>query len=126
MPSIVKKLDIRQGDRIIIINAPPPLLHEMHKVEGLEWKEDGEADYIHIFVTEQSTLQEMIPMYLNCLAEKGKFWVSWPKLSARIPGDLNREIVREIMLQTGLVDTKVCAVDETWSALKFMHRRVKK
>ena len=56
------------------------------------------------------------------LKQNGILWVSWPKGSSKIETDINREIVRSIVLKSGLVDIKVCAVDEDWSGLKFMYR----
>ena len=58
----------------------------------------------------------------EALSQSGMLWVSWPKGSSRVPTDLTENVVREIGLRNGLVDVKVCAVDETWSGLKFVFR----
>jgi hypothetical protein len=59
----------------------------------------------------------------QALATNGMLWVSWPKGSSGVETDLNENVVREVGLKNGLVDLKVCAVDETWSGLKFVYRR---
>jgi hypothetical protein len=62
------------------------------------------------------------PALKNYLKENGVFWVSWQKRNSNHISDLNNNVVREIGLMNGLVDTKVCSIDENWSALKFVHR----
>jgi hypothetical protein len=57
------------------------------------------------------------------IADNGTIWVSWPKKTARVPTDVTEDVIRSIALPLGLVDVKVCAIDETWSALKLMVRR---
>jgi hypothetical protein len=63
-----------------------------------------------------------VPALRSCLAQSGMLWISWPKGSSGVATDLNENVVREIGLGNGLVDVKVCAVDETWSGLKFVYR----
>ncbi|MCA6073907.1 DUF3052 domain-containing protein [Fulvivirga sedimenti] len=125
MPTLLEKLGVKPGSVTWIINAPPVLTDALHQLDDIRWS-DGhdDADYIHLFVTQSDTLYEMLPACMEVLPDSGMLWVSWPKKSARVPGDLNRELVREILLTTDLVDVKVCSVDEVWSALKFV-RRVK-
>jgi len=126
MPTLIQKLDVQPGMRVWVINAPPVVTDAIHELDDIQWTDGHEqADYIHLFVTHSDTLFELLPACLSALAEKGMMWVSWPKKSARVPGDLDRETVREILLQTELVDVKVCAIDEVWSALKFLRRRKK-
>jgi Protein of unknown function (DUF3052) len=64
-----------------------------------------------------------LPILREKISDNGPIWVSWPKKSANIPTDITEDVVREVALPLGLVDTKVCAVDETWSGLKLMIRR---
>ena len=123
MPSLTNKLGVMPGMKVWIINAPPLLTDILHEIDHLEWTDGNDkADYIHLFATHSDTLFEILPACLNVLAVNGMLWVSWPKKSAKVPGDLDRETVREIVLHTGLVDVKVCAVDDVWSALKFVRR----
>jgi hypothetical protein len=126
MPSLLEKLGVHDGFRVWVINAPPVVTDALHTLDEIEWQDGhAEADYIHLFATHAETLYEFLPACTGVLAHKGMLWVSWPKKSARVPGDLDRETVREIVLQTGLVDIKVCSVDDIWSALKFVRRSKK-
>lgn len=79
---------------------------------------------IHYFATQRTVLAPRFPALVRSLAPAGALWISWPKGGSKVATDLNENVVREIGLAAGLVDVKVCAVDETWSALKFV-RRVK-
>lgn len=82
-----------------------------------------EAAFIHYFATREADLDADIPVLKDHLAKTGALWVSWPKKTSGVSTDLDGNRVRAIGLATGLVDTKVAAVDETWSGLKFMWRR---
>jgi hypothetical protein len=84
----------------------------------------GTRDFIHCFVTARRTLATRFPGLAQALTPAGMIWVSWPKGTSGVTTDLTENVVREIGLATGLVDVKVCAVDATWSGLKFV-RRVK-
>ncbi|MBX4908737.1 MULTISPECIES: DUF3052 domain-containing protein [Rhizobium] len=80
-------------------------------------------DYVHLFVTERMVLEAAAPTLLRVLKPDGMIWISWPKKSSRVPTDITEDVLREILLPTGLVDIKVCAVDGTWSGLKFVIRK---
>jgi len=84
----------------------------------------GTRDFIHYFATARRTLAARFTALERALAPAGALWVSWPKGSSAVTTDLTENVVREIGLAHRLVDVKVCAVDATWSALKFV-RRVK-
>jgi hypothetical protein len=84
----------------------------------------GTRDFIHCFVTARRELATRFPGLARALAPAGMLWVSWPKGTSGVTTDLTENVVREIGLANGLVDVKVCAVDATWSGLKFV-RRVK-
>jgi hypothetical protein len=88
----------------------------------LLWPEPP-IDAAHIFVTERADMEADIKRVLPHLAPNGFLWVSWPKKAARVPTDITEDVIREVALPTGLVDVKVCAVDETWSGLKLMIRK---
>ncbi len=119
----MEKLGVKPGFTAWVINAPPVLTDALHQVEDIHWSDGHEmADYIHLFVTQADTLYELLPSCMEALPDNGMLWVSWPKKAARIPGDLDRELVREILLTTDLVDVKVCSVDDIWSGLKFVRR----
>lgn len=121
MPTLIEKLGVKPGSRVWVLNAPPILTDELHQLERIEWTDGhGTADYIHYFATHADGLYGMLPEFLQALSKDGSMWISWPKKAARVPSDLDRETVREILLSAGLVDVKVCAVDDVWSALKFV------
>ena len=80
-------------------------------------------DYIHLFTKSRVELTREFPSLKNHLDADGMLWISWPKKASKIETDLDENIVREIGLKAGLVDVKVCAVDEIWSGLKLTPRK---
>ena len=79
-----------------------------------------DCDYIHIFLKEKAALQTAVPLLKKCLKPAGMIWVSWPKQASNVAAEIGGADVRACGLAAGLVDVKVCAVDETWSGLKFV------
>ena len=82
----------------------------------------GEFDFIHVFVKERSIFEKEFVRSKKHLKKDGMLWVSWPKKSSGIQTDLDENIIRGVGLEAGLVDVKVCAVDDVWSGLKFVFR----
>ena len=121
---LIKKLGIKPGFRLLLKYAPGPYLEWLGPLpEGVALVgEDGEADFIHLFVKEKALLEAELSLLKQHLTKPGAFWVSWPKKSSKIPTELDGNLVRETGLRAGLVDVKVCAVSETWSGLKFVYR----
>jgi trehalose-6-phosphate synthase len=78
------------------------------------------SDMIHYFETNLTALKSVLPALKNQITRSGSIWVSWPKKSSKIETDVSENLIREIGLACGLVDIKVCAVDEVWSGLKFV------
>ncbi len=121
--SLVRKLGIRNGSRITIIDAPQNywamLGEELDNVTLCRLKECP-VDFMHIFIKEKAVLQGMIMSLKDLISSDGMIWVSWPKKSSKIKTDVDENIIRELALQAGLVDIKVCAIDETWSGLKLV------
>jgi hypothetical protein len=122
---LVKKLGIKPGLRIALLSGPPgyrktlgPLPERVNCTEQLGEK----LDFIQLFVTSQTELKRRFKEAKRCLAADGSLWISWPKKASGMASDLNEDAVRKIGLELGLVDVKVCAVDETWSGLKFVYR----
>jgi hypothetical protein len=81
-----------------------------------------EMDLLLYFADSRKDLETLFPKLAKTLVSNGMLWISWPKKASKIQTDLNENIVREIGLQAGLVDVKVCAVTEKWSGLKFVIR----
>lgn len=84
----------------------------------------GTFDFIQLFARNMSELTQHFSQLKSALKQNGMLWVSWPKKSSRVETDLTGDVVREFGLQQGLVDVKICAVDETWSGLKFVYRLI--
>ncbi|MCH7681353.1 DUF3052 domain-containing protein [candidate division KSB1 bacterium] len=122
---LVKKLGIKPGFKVFFANPPDnlqTLLGELPKNLTLLNKPMNPVDYIHLFTKNREELQTQLPILKEALAINGLFWISWPKKAAKVATDLDGNVVRDIGLQNGLVDVKVCAVDEIWSGLKFVYR----
>ena len=128
MPTpLVQKLGLKAGFRIKVWGAPPhygqlldPLPADIEIGEGL----GPPVDAWHLFTHSRSELEHLLPLALQEIRQDGMIWISWPKKASGIESEVNGNVIREIALPTGLVDVKVCAVDETWSGLKLMIRRV--
>jgi hypothetical protein len=122
---LVKKLGIKPGQRIALLSGPPgyrktlgPLPDQVNCAQQLGAK----LDFIQLFATTQADLKRRFKEAKGCLAMNGSLWISWPKKASGMATDLNENLIRELGLGLGLVDVKVCAVDETWSGLKFVYR----
>ena len=123
--SLVDKLGIKAGHRVAILGAPPDYATTLGELppqvkSGKDLR--GEKDFLHLFTKSWQELEQKFPALKSSLAKSGMLWISWPKGSSGVATDVNETVVREIGLRNGLVDIKVCAVDETWSGLKFVYR----
>jgi hypothetical protein len=127
---LAAKLGVKPGMTITVIDAPldyRPLLEPLPsgvRIATRLTRARTALDFIHCFAARRSVLARRFPSLERALAPAGMLWVSWPKAASQVPTDLTETVVREIGLAQGLVDVKVCAVDATWSGLKFV-RRVK-
>jgi hypothetical protein len=122
---LVKKLGIKPGQRIALLSGPAQyrqMLGSLPDQVSCAQELSGKLDFIQLFVTSRAELKSRFGSARRCLALDGSLWISWPKKASRTATDLNENVVREIGLSQGLVDVKVCAVDETWSGLKFVFR----
>ena len=123
---LVKKLGIKEGYKLLIYNQPEHYFMLFADLpEGLELLEEPgntEVDFIHLFCTELSELKGIFKSYKKVLKKNGSLWISWPKGKSSIPTDLKRDPIRNYVLEQGLVDCKVAAVDDDWTGLKFMYR----
>jgi hypothetical protein len=84
------------------------------------------ADVVHGFFTEAKALGKALPVFMKAIAPDGMIWVSWPKKASKRPTDITEDVIRSLALPLGLVDVKVCAVDDTWSGLKLVIRKDKR
>jgi hypothetical protein len=120
---LLRKLGIKSGFRMAAVSAPAGYLKLLgplpEPVRVLKTPEKG-MDFIHLFASNRKEYGKQLPRLKKCLAPSGMIWVSWPKAASKVPTDMNDNVVRDFALKNGLVDIKVCAVDETWSGLKLV------
>lgn len=123
---LARKLSLKDGLRVWWEDMPASVRAEIessnYRLQHLLWHEPP-LDAAHVFVTSRADLQSAIQRLRPLLAPAGFLWISWPKKTSRVPTDITEDEIREGALPTGLVDVKVCAVDETWSGLKLVIRK---
>jgi hypothetical protein len=127
--SLADKLGIKPGTKVIALGAPsnyPKLLGPLPDGSSISSRMTRPARFVHQFVAKRSELERAFPSIDAALADEGAAWISWPKKASGIATDLTENVVREVGLPLGLVDVKVCAVDEVWSGLKFVRRKEKR
>ena len=123
--SLVDKLGIKPGARMALLGAPPGYARTLGPLpEGAVVAKTlrGEFDFIQFFTTKRVDLERRFAALAKALEPAGMLWISWPKQASGVPTDLTEYVVREVALAGGLVDVKVCAVDDTWSGLKLVRR----
>ncbi len=122
---LAKKLGIKEGSRIALINAPNHFENEMGKLpDRVEFVKrlTNSLDIILLFVLTERALAKDFSRLAKKLATNGMIWIAWPKKSSGVATDLSFNSVQQIGLDAGLVDVKICAIDDTWSGLKFVYR----
>ena len=120
-----KKLGIKEGSRIALVNAPKDFESELGELPDSVQFIKGAAkslDIILFFVLNERALVRDFAKLAGRLTANGMLWIAWPKKSSGVTTDLTEQRVQQIGLDAGLVDVKVCAIDETWSGLKFVYR----
>jgi hypothetical protein len=123
--SLPDKLGIRPGTRIVALGAPASyreLLAPLPQGASIAARLPSAAQFIHRFAHSRSELGADFPRLAAALQDDGTLWISWPKKSSGVETDLTENVIRDLGLALGLVDVKVCAVDEVWSGLKFVRR----
>jgi hypothetical protein len=123
---LVKKLGIKPGDVVALYGAPDhdvALLGELPAGVTIRDGGTGQAPFAHFFTASRAALQKALPKLAKVVSSDGMLWISWPKKSSSLAGDLDENGVRELVLPSGLVDVKVCAVDADWSGHKFVWRK---
>jgi hypothetical protein len=123
---LAKKLGIKVGSRVFAHGALSnyrKLLAPLPDGVTIVARMSAETDIAHLFATRRADLAREIKLVLGKMPQDGVIWVSWPKKSSKVPTDITEDTIREVALPLGLVDIKVCAVDEMWSGLKLVIRR---
>ncbi len=118
-----KKLGIIDGGAVALLDAPPGFAKTLGITARARLDGSAPLDVVVAFVTTRAALIERVAQVRPRLAQNGALWIAWPKRSSGVATDVTEDVVREIALPTGLVDNKVCAIDETWSGLRLVIRR---
>jgi hypothetical protein len=116
-----QKLGITPDTRPVVIGPAPPDLDLGGAVPAARL--GSRADVVLLFTTARRDLERRIPRLAHVIHPTGALWVCWPKRASKVETDMTEDVVREVVLPRGLVDTKVCAIDETWSGLRIVWRR---
>lgn len=121
-----RKLGLKDGMRVQVLNTPSdyrrlvgPDAPAFELLDGPE----NDLDMVHLFTDARGELQAIVPDAVTKIRPAGMIWISWPKKSSGVETDVTEDVLREVCLPLGLVDVKVCAVDSTWSALRFVIRK---
>jgi hypothetical protein len=129
---LFKKLGFKPGSTVALI-AAPGFMSGVVAAAGAKAKIAPTAravkspmGAIHVFADAAADLKAALPQLMRALDRDGMIWVSWPKKASRVPTDITEDVIRKLALPLGLVDVKVCAVDEVWSGLKLMIRKAKR
>ena len=127
---LAKKLGIKPGHRVALLNAPSnfertldALPENVAIAHALPRSSSTPADVIICFVTASKDLEKRLPAAAAKLAQNGGLWIAWPKKASKVPTDMTEQVIRDVALPTGLVDNKVCAIDDTWSGLRLVIRK---
>lgn len=123
---LAKKLNLRDGMRVWFDAMPESIADEIDDYAlELHFVADpaNGIDAAHVFVTERAVLERRLTALRSQIAADGQIWVSWPKQASKVATDVTEDTIRDIALPLGLVDTKVCAVDDVWSGLKLVIRK---
>lgn len=122
---LAKKLGIKPGDAVGVFSAPPNFVDLLRPNPGevtLVSEPEQACDVLVVFATDLPALRRRLARALRFLPAVGGLWIAWPKRSSGVDTDLSFGIVQPVGLDSGLVDNKVCAIDETWSGLRFVVR----
>jgi len=122
---LIRKLGIKPDTRLALIAAPEgfdELLGELPPGVVARRRARGSFDVIVVFCKQRSELERRLASLPTALDRAGGLWVAWPKRTSGVPTDLADGVVRELGLAAGLVDNKVCAIDQAWSGLRFVYR----
>ncbi|AVF03719.1 MAG: hypothetical protein Devi2KO_07360 [Devosia indica] len=129
---LAQKLGLKDGQRVLFIDLPETLtalassraFAEAHCVDAKQMAGLVPGyDVIHLFTTTRAVLEDLAKPLMEMIARNGMIWVSWPKKAAKVVTDITEDVIRTLVLPIGLVDIKVCAVDQTWSGLKLVIRK---
>ncbi|MFN0027890.1 MAG: DUF3052 domain-containing protein [Acidimicrobiales bacterium] len=125
-----KKLGIKPGSQLVLLDEPSPLRTLLEPVPtdvnittALDVLVDVPVDVLVAFFVQRGRFEDRLGMLAAAIYPNGACWVAWPKRASKVPTDLTEDVVREVALPIGLVDNKVCAINDTWSGLRLVWRK---
>src|SRR5258705_9169692 len=122
---LIKKLGVKEGFRVAIVDGPATFLKALGELPAgatVVSRLTGPLDLVVLFAETEQRLAKKFPMLADKLNANGMIWIAWPKKSSGVATDLSFGSVQQMGLGCGLVDVKICAIDEIWSGLKFVYR----
>lgn len=124
---LVQKLGIKEGHRVALLGAPAGFEGTLGALPngvkvGAEVRDKASIDVAVLFVKSRADLENRFVKVASGLKPAGGLWVAWPKKASGVPTDMNENVVRDVALPRGLVDNKVCAIDDVWSGLRLVYR----
>jgi len=122
-----KKLGIKEGHTVATLNEPKGFGATLGTLPaGTDLVHDlrGHRDVVVVFVTARAELEKRLAALTKAIFPDGGLWIAWPKKASKVPTDITEDVVRAVALPTGLVDNKVCAIDDVWSGLRLVVRAV--
>ena len=123
---LTKKLGLKPATTVALLDEPDGFRHLLDPApDGITFRTDLRAkpDLVVAFFVERSRLKARLPALTRAIFPDGGLWFAWPKKTSGVSTDLTGDVVRELGLGAGIVDIKVCAIDDIWSGLRFAHRR---
>jgi hypothetical protein len=117
------KLGVKEATTLALLHAPPGVITEWPPGVVVKHAARGKADVVVAFFTARSELERRLQVLGRMIFPSGGLWIAWPKRTSGVETDITDEVIREVALPLGLVDNKVCAIDETWSGLRVVWRR---
>lgn len=123
---LVRKLGIKPQSEVLLVGAPEgyrDLLGSLPEGTRFAARLSGSTDLVHYFSARRDELEKALRTFRATMKPTAVLWVSWPKKSSRVPTDITEDTVRDVALPLGLVDIKVCAIDDVWSGLKLVIRK---
>lgn len=121
-----KKLGIKEAHRLGLVGAPDGFdatLGALPDAVEVRRSARGSNDVLVYFTKSRADFRKRLPALARSIYPDGGLWIAWPKRASKVPTDMTEDVVREVALPLGLVDNKVCAIDETWSGLRIVWRK---
>ena len=120
---LLKKLGVREGSTLTLVGAPAGVIDAPPASVTVRRQARGSSDVVVAFFTRRQDLERRVEVLSRVIYPAGRLWVAWPKRSSGVQSTVNEDVVRAVALPLGLVDNKVCAIDQVWSGLRLVIRR---